>query len=103
MSPAWGDLTNNQRVLYTYCKAQLYAEKRKPEPDGYTGNRENLFTMNKTKWCTLYKLYDVNNGKGFYRDMNALIEKGFVECVECGRFTRTKSVYAYSDKWQEFN
>lgn len=95
-SRAWRDLTVNQRQLYLYCKAQYYAEKQKPNED-----RMN-FTMNQSKWCGLYGLYKKSNAKGFYRDMAALIEHGFVRCVECGANTRTKSIYAFSDMWQRF-
>lgn len=95
MSEAWKSLTPQQMVLYLYCKGQYYGEKRKPE-----GNNE-YFTMNKSKWCA-YGLYDENNGKGFRRDMEQLIEKGFVACVECGAVTRTKTIYRFSDKWKQY-
>lgn len=94
-SKAWGELTAKQQVLYLYCKAQLYAEKKKP--DG-----EMSFTMNKSKWCDLYGMYTAANNRMFYRDMAALIEKGFIICTECGATTRTKSVYAFSDSWQRY-
>lgn len=61
-----------------------------------------FFTMNRSKWCALYRLYEDENHKGFYRDMNALIEKGFIRCVQSGRTDRTKSVYAFSDAWQQW-
>ena len=95
-SPAWKSLSAQQQALYLCCKAQYYGEKIKPE-----GNQE-YFTMNKGKWCNLYGLYDENNGKGFRRDMGKLIEKGFIACVECGAVTRTKTIYRFSDKWQQY-
>ncbi len=94
VSPAWKNLSAQQKVLYLYCKGQFYGEKTKP------GGNGECFTMNKSKWCTLYGLYDSNNGKGFRRDMEQLIEKGFITCVECGAATRTKSIYRFSDKWK---
>ena len=96
MSPAWRDLTPQQKVLYVCCKLQQYAEKRKPDDD------PAAFTMNKSKWCKAYQLYTEANHRGFYRDMAALIAHGFVVCVRSGKSTRTKSVYKLSPMWQQF-
>ena len=96
VSPAWQDLTANQQRLYLYCKAQYYAEKQKPNNDPL------CFTMNQSKWSGLYGLYDKNNAKGFYRDMEALILHGFISCIESGAVTRTKSIYRYSSMWQKY-
>ena len=96
LSDAWKSLTSQQQRLYLYCKAQYYAEKQKPNGDPL------CFTMNHSKWCGLYGLYEKSNAKGFYRDMSALIEAGFVTCSECGAITRTKSIYRFSSMWQKF-
>lgn len=97
LSDAWKNLTANQQRLYLYCKAQYYAEKKKPRDDPL------CFTMNKSKWSKLYGLYDSSNGKGFIRDMTALIQFGFVSCVECGASSKTKSIYRFSAKWREYD
>jgi len=96
ISAAWRELTPKQQVLYLYCKAQYYAEKKKPNGDPL------YFTMNQSKWRGMYGLYKTNDEKSFYRDMSALISRGFVVCIESGKNTRTKSVYAFSDKWRVF-
>ena len=96
MSSAWMSLSAQQKVLYLYCKSQYYAEKDKPK------RNSEFFTMNQSKWCSLYGLYKKNNASAFYRDMQALIECGFIRCVECGSTTRTKSIYTYSSMWQYF-
>lgn len=96
-SPAFRDLSAQQVKLYLFCKAQYYGEKRKPNDDPL------CFTMNKSKWSGLYGLYDANNGYGFRRDMETLIEHGFVVCIECGALTRTKSIYRFSSEWQRWN
>ena len=60
LSNAWNKLTKNQQILYVYCKAQYYAEKRKPKTMviELNENEQNLcFTMNKSKWCKMYGLY----------------------------------------------
>lgn len=96
LSPAWKDLTANQQRLYLYCKSQYYAEKQKPNGDPL------CFTMNQSKWCGRYGLYEKSNAKGFYRDMAGLIKNGFVTCVESGAPTRTKSIYRFSSIWQKY-
>lgn len=96
MSTAWQSLSKPQQVLYMYCKAQYYAEKKKPD------NNPLYFTMNKSKWNSLYNLYTNSNSAGFYRDIKALIEKGFIICVESGAITRTKSIYSFSSMWQKY-
>ena len=93
LSPAWLDLTANQQRLYLYCKAQYYGDKRKPLDDPIN------FTFNRSKWCSLYKLYSGGNHAGFERDRDALISHGFIRVVENGNLTRTKSVYAFWDMW----
>ena len=94
VSPAWIDLTAQQHALYLACKAQYYAEKNHPN-----GEIE-MFTMNQCKWTDKYGLYKKSNGKGFYGDMEALIDHGFIRCVQSGKNTRTKSVYAFSSMWR---
>ena len=96
ISPAWRDLTPQQQRLYTYCKLQLYAQKRKPDDD------PAAFYMNKAKWSDTYQLYKRSNARGFYHDMAALIEHGFIVCVKCGATTRKRSVYKFSSMWQQY-
>lgn len=94
LSVAWRELTANQQRLYLYCKAQYYAEKRKPHDNPFA------FTMNRSKWCNLYGLYVDTNGEGFRRDRDALIRHGFIRVIENGETTRTKTVYEFWDMWQ---
>ncbi len=96
LSAAWRELSAQQQRLYLYCKAQYYAEKKKPNDDPLA------FTMNRAKWRDLYGLYTDANHKRFYSDMAALIERGFIACLESGATTRTKSVYRFSDRWQQY-
>ena len=95
-SAAWKELTQRQQILYLYCKAQYYAEKKKPIKDDALS-----FTMNQSKWRDLYGLYK-NYTNGFYNDINSLIEHGFIICIESGAIRRTKSIYYFSDKWQKY-
>lgn len=102
MSESWQKLSKNAQVLYLYCKAQYYAEKKKPKLEHRVlteQEQKQCFTMNKSKWSKLYKLY--TNDRQFYKDMNMLIEFGFVELLENGKSSRTKSIYMLSNKWKE--
>ena len=102
MSWAWQQLTKNAQVLYLYCKAQLYAQKKKPKPQVVQLDdlhQRLCFTMNKSKWQSLYHIYNSDNGQ-FNKDMKMLIDYGFIECIENGKSTRTKSIYMLSDKWR---
>ena len=97
LSDAWQDLTAQQQALYVVCKAQLYAEKKKP-----VENDELSFTMNRHKFVEVYKLYSDGNKAGFYRDMRSLINHGFIVCVLSGRITREKSIYRFSSAWRRW-
>lgn len=103
MSENWQKLSKNAQILYVYCKAQYYAEKTKPKPfhrQLTEQEQKQCFTMNKSKWKDLYKIYKSDNGQ-FNRDIKELIESGFIELVETGKLTRTKNIYMLSDKWNK--
>lgn len=103
-SENWKKLTKNQQLLYVYCKFQYYGEKNCPKPMimNFTESEQRLcFTMNKSKWHKAYNLYGEGNQASFYKDMNALIENGFIEIVEQGRTSRTRNIYKFSSKWRD--
>lgn len=102
LSDSWNRLTKNQQILYVYCKAQYYAEKKKPKPQILILSEEEkllCFTMNKGKWCELYRIYANGGQERFKKDMQALIDNGFIELVENGKTNRTKNIYKFSSKW----
>ena len=99
VSEAWKKLSSKQKVLYLACKDRLYSQKTKYSPDP---NDKTKFYFNRTIWLNDYNLYPTTNEAGFYKDMGALIEYGFIKCIESGATSRTKSIYQYSDKWQLF-
>lgn len=110
MSQAWHNLTGKQKELYLYCKAQYYGEKKnlsehitiqEKELKGSV-NIEKRFTMNKSKWCDIYGIYSENGKRHFYKDMQALIDNGFVEIIQNGKTNRTKNIYEFSSKWADF-
>lgn len=93
LSTAWKALSPKQQQLYMFCKLQLYSEKKKPL------ERVECFTMNRAKVID-YGLYSDGNRGGFVRDMQSLIEKGFVDCISDGSASRSKTIYAFSARWQ---
>lgn len=105
MSDAWKALTDGAKVLYLYCKAQYYAEKKKPKPQSTNPTKlteeqlNRCFTMNKSKWKDLYEI--TSNPNQFSKNMQMLIDYGFIELIENGKITRTKSIYMLSDKWRD--
>lgn len=96
-STAWVDLSAQQKALYLCCKAQYYAERKKPiDGDAIS------FTMARHKWMEHYRLYKEGNQAAFYRDMQALLDHGFVELVSSGKATREKSIYRFSSMWRKW-
>lgn len=102
LSDAWKDLTPAQCLLYLTCKLQMYKKGDKNQFDEQYRNNPRYFTMNRYKYVNEYGLYSEGNQKGFIRDMNALIEHGFIECVISGQSTRSKSLYRFSDMWTKY-
>ena len=103
-SDKWKNLSKNQQLLYVYCKFQYYGEKNCPKPMVKKLTEEEYalcFTMNKSKWCKAFNLYKEGNQAMFYKDMDALISNGFIELVECGKTSRTKNIYKFSNKWNK--
>lgn len=74
-------------------KLQLYGQA---PIEGYGAD---CFVFNQAMYSKVYPIY--KSGAQFRRDRDQLIEYGFIEMVECGRFTRTKNIYKFSAKWQE--
>ncbi len=97
-SPAYMNLTDKQRCLYVVCKAQFFG-KRKPSKDFGNGVFDDqCFYLN---WESVqhYGLY--KHHANFYKDINMLIEAGFIDRVASGAGKREKSVYRYSDRWKQ--
>lgn len=108
LSPAWIDLTEKQKSLYTICKDQYYSEKETAKRalfEPYTdlnipNNIQPFFSLNKDKLVKTYKLYSPTNQQNIYRDIEGLISHGFIRCIASGATIRAKSIYQYSDKWR---
>ena len=104
-SAVYKSLTPRQQMLYIYCRNEERHPKRyKPDKNDLT-----QFYFNEAIWSDKidpttgrqgYCLYSTNHAMHFYRDMDALIEKGFIRCIYRGSKNRQRNIYQYSDKWQ---
>jgi hypothetical protein len=92
-SAAFTDLTATQRCLYTVCASKIYGTQ---SPDGHMDH----FTLTKLDWCNSYGLYSKNGENSFRRDMTALIEHGFVDCIEDRHHVRAPIIYGMSVRWR---
>lgn len=100
-SKAYKALTNRQKMLYVYCKAQYFG-KRKPSadyPDLEQFQSPDCFYLNLASICS-YGLYTRNMRKEFYGDMRELEAHGFIKKLSSGRSTKTKNIYKFSDEWK---
>lgn len=93
-SPAYLTLSGNAAKLYNYMKLQYFGAKNISE------HPAEDFVFNWGMASKTYPLY--TNKKQFYKDRDMLIEHGLIEVVECGKNTRTKNIYRFSDKWQSW-
>lgn len=95
-SAAYQSLTLAQRQLYFEFKVLYYPDFSK-KGELIQSNEKNIkFPFG--RWKTLYN----GNYRGWKRDVQALIDKGFITIVERGKTTRTPNIYAFSDRWQKY-
>lgn len=93
-SKAWKKLNKGAMVLYLYMKLQYYGARN------IVDHPQTDFVFNKAMVTQVYGLY--TNMSQFRKDRDLLIEYGFIEYVENGKNTRTKSIYRFSNKWQQY-
>lgn len=104
LSPAFMDLSKNQKLLYIYMKAQYYG-KRKPGkdfPEVEQLQGETLFYFNMAL-AENYGIYTRSNHKAFYADIKAVEDHGFIETISNGSATKSRSIYKFSSRWQAWN
>ena len=90
-SGAWRNLSHGARSLYTYMKLQYMSKTNRSsglQPDQFYFNR------------AMYEGFGFTNRNQFIKWRDELVNQGFITVVECGRITRTKSIYQFSDAWQ---
>lgn len=96
-SPAWRDLSGNQRDLYRICKSQ-YMKKgpAKRYPDYKPYDRDEVFSLS---WTKADKEGAPQGESAFYRDMKILEKHGFITVLAHGGYKR-ETVYELSDQWR---
>lgn len=108
-STAWKALVPRQQMLYLWFRFQWSTVGTKNTPSGdYPDNadfqRPYVVYMNKAVAMRTGLYTKVEGGnfnrRDFYNDVRRLENVGFIECLQKGKNTRTKSVYVLVDKWK---
>lgn len=110
-SPAFFDMTKNQRLLFIYCKRQFcgsdwvkMGEGKHPGidfPEVVQFKDARCFYFN-LGLAVKYGLYTKNGRKEFAKDMEALAKHGFIDRITDGELTHSKSIYRFSSGWKEW-
>ena len=87
-SKAWKELSLRQQGLYLHLKTKFTKYKNQD-------TNVNNISMPKKEAKTLY-----GDLKTFRKDIDVLIEKGFIKQIKSGWNTRTANIYGFSDKWK---
>ena len=87
-SKAWKELSLRQQGFYLYFKSKFTKYKNQD-------TNVNDISIPKKEALLLY-----GDLKTFRKDIDVLIEKGFIKQVESGWNTRTVNIYGFSDKWK---
>ena len=102
-SPAFTSMRKGPRLLLMCCMSEADGEAARqnvnPDTGVYVGA---LFYMNRQLYSDVYGLYDATNGTGFRRDMDELVDHGFVEVVAQGKGRGIKNVYKLSSNWRSW-
>lgn len=95
-SPAWLDLTGNQRDLYRICREQ-YMQKgpAKQYPDYKPFDRDEVFSL---CWEKVREAAPQRETT-FYKDLKILVEHGFLRVLAAGGYKRA-TVYELSGEWR---
>ncbi len=104
-SPAFHELTGNQRSLYIFCMTQWGTdpfEDKYSEPDNVTEvDRRESFYMNLALGHSS-GIYGDKSKNTFYNDLKRLEAVGFIDCIYHGKGKGAKSIYRLSDRWKNF-
>ena len=95
-SQAYKELTLSQRQLYFEMKAEYLPERSRKGIIVPANDKNIMFPV--SKWKPLYR----GNQRKWLQDRDALIERGFIRIVECGKSTRTPNIYELSDEWKRY-
>ena len=87
-SKAWNKLSLRQQGLYFHLKTKFTKYKNQD-------TNVNNISIPKSEASTLYG--DLST---FRKDIDVLIDTGFIRQIESGWNTRTANIYVFSDKWK---
>ena len=101
ISEAFRTLTDRQKALYLYCKAQYFG-KHKPMQDFKDVpelQNESYFYLS---WHMVqeYGSYKESMQGNFSKDMKALAEHGLIRVISQGKARGHKSIYAFDNGWR---
>lgn len=91
-SDAWQDLSIRSRGLYLELKRRFVAKSRDNE---IITNQDELYIYTKD----FHKKYSYNT---LMKDVDDLIDHGFIRVVQHGRLARLPNIYGFSDKWKKY-
>lgn len=89
-SKAWKELSLRQQGLYLHLKYKFTKYKNQD-------TNENDISIPKKEASKLY-----GDLRTFRKDIDELIEKGFIKQVIAGFNTRTANIYGFSDLWKNY-
>ncbi len=89
-SKAWKNLSLRQQGLYLHLKTKFTKYKNQD-------TNVNDISIPKSEASTLYG--DLST---FRKDIDVLIDTGFIRQIKSGWNTRTSNIYGFSDKWKLF-
>ena len=91
-SKAWSELTVREIGLYLHLKSKFTVNR-----NTLNNNKDDISIPTKE-----VKLLYKNNLRGFRKDIDLLIECGFIKQNISGWNTRTVNIYGFSDKWKYY-
>lgn len=92
-SEAFRELTAKQQMLFIQMRFQEFSKDRPPSEYG-----QHTFYFPKSMWNGVLKLYD--HDERFYRDVDALISVGLIDCVKSGYTVKQPNIYRFSERWK---
>lgn len=100
-SPAFKDLSKNQRLLYVYMKKQYYGTRKpgRDYPNMEQLQGDDLFYFN-FALAEKYGLYSRSNDRQFYKDIKDIEQHGFIKTVSNGKATKSRSIYKFTGDWK---
>ncbi len=87
-SKAWKEISLRQQGLYLHLKTKFTKYKNQD-------TNANDISIPKKEAETLY-----GDLKTFRKDIDILIEKGFIKQIKSGWNTRSANIYGFSDRWK---